>query len=164
MVSENTLQDVLARHVAFWECAEVERPLLWVQTPLTVSSDSSSDRPAYVLLDGSPVGDGMKIEPGTIDMGQKQAMPEDRGLNVLDGDYVASWGPSPFSSFTWMEAILGCPVFHTVETSWAKPLTGDWTQLKGTGDWRDSPWLAELLAVNRSMVKATQGRISTLSI
>ena len=163
-IVEAALQDVLHRHVAFWECAEVDRPLLHVSSVTPPADRAEEDETekeaaAYLLLDGSRASDGMRMEPGMIDMADGQTLGEDRRLNVLDGDYVASWGPSAFSSFPWMEAISGCPVFHSAGTCWTRPLAGDWTQRKNGGGWRDSPWFEELLAVNRLMVEAARGQM-----
>ena len=173
-MSENELQDVLARHAAFWDRAEVDRPLLWT-TPYVPYSST----PSYLLRDGSRAGDGTKMAPGVMDLQAvlrdsgiytqwpstriwsimldvEQAVREDRDLNVVDGDYVACWGPP---LLPWVEAILGCPVFHSDGSCWTKPVERDWTRLKQTGDWRDGPWLEEVLAANRWLVKATDGRM-----
>ena len=151
---EDTVQEVLARHVAFWEGAEVDRPLVSIRPPALPFHDRR-----YVLPDGSPVGERMRIDPGTLDMGQDLAEDDDRTQGLLDGDFVASQAPTLFSSFSWMEAILGCEISHTLGSWWANPLKGDWTEVAHTGNWRESPWLEALLEVNERQVQAAQGRM-----
>ena len=137
--SESELRAVLARHFAFWQRADVDRALLWT-TPYIPWSEPGP----YVLSDGAAVGDGMRIEPGMLDLeaalrcaavqrqpshklretmtGLEQTLYVGRAVAVLDGDFVAVWEPYPFP---WMEAILGCPVRHEKGAFWAAPLPGD---------------------------------------
>ena len=175
MTGEDSLQDTLARHAAFWECAEVDRPLLGTGPYVPWSPP-----PPYLLRDGSRAGDGLKLEPGMIDLvaalrvsawqqqrrsstmrlemlDTEQALREGRSPNLIDGDFVRCWGPYPFP---WTEAILGCSVFHQDGTCWAMHLEeADWRRLPDAGDWRGSPWLEELLAANRWLAETTQGRM-----
>jgi hypothetical protein len=153
MATEETLEEVLARHVAFWECADVDRPLLSIRPPALPFHARR-----YLLPDGSPVGEGMRVEAGMLDMGQDLG-DEDRTLQLLDGDFVGSWAPTLFASFSWTEAILGCEISHTLGSWWANPLKEDWTDVARTGDWRQSPWLQALMEVNARQVEAAQGRM-----
>jgi hypothetical protein len=154
MATEDTLEQVLARHVAFWEGADVDRPLLWMRPSRYEFSARN-----YVLLDGSPVPEGVAIEPSMIDMGQELAGWEYQTVGLLDGDFVGSRAPTLFSSFSWMEAILGCEIGHALGSWWAKPVEGDWTEVAHTGDWGESPWFEALLEVNERQVQIAAGRM-----
>jgi len=169
-----SLEDVLKRHKAFWNCSDVDRPLLGV-APYAPWAPP----PPYRLRDGSVASDGMKIEPGMVDLKAQteasklqqqkqsprilsmmldlvQALTDGRDLSMVDGDYVLCWGPH---NFPWMEAILGCPVFHENGTCWAKALEKDWKVLRDSGGWRESPWIGEMLEVERLLFEITKGRI-----
>ena len=58
VVGESELQEVLARHAAFWEHAEVERPLLW-----TTPSAPWSPFPPYTLWDGRQTAPDLLLSP-----------------------------------------------------------------------------------------------------
>ena len=174
MENQQTLQEVLERHIAFWECADVDRPLLW-----TTTAADWKPFPPYRLRDGRLAGDNMEVHPGMIDLeavlrtaavealppssrardfmrNAEKAVSDNSELNVTDGDLVISWGPH---GFPFMEAILGCPIFHQNGSCWTQPFAGNWRQINATQSWRDSPWLEETLAANQWLVDATQGRM-----
>ena len=167
------LRSVLDRHRAFWECDPVDSPLRWT-TPWVGWSEWGP----YFWADGGGIEDGARIEPGQLDIGralssaivQLQPAPKLKGsmtalmeegawdgeAPILDGDFVAGLEPYPFP---WMEAVLGCPIYHEKGSFWAARVEEDWTRIPRTGDWRLSPWLEELERVREWMVSTADGRM-----
>ena len=167
-------QRLLERHTAFWDCEQVDRPLLWTAPYL-----SWTEPGPYFLRDGSAITDGMRIEPETVDLEsairttavQRQptvslqnrlfdaqsANAEGRSASLIEGDFTVAWDPPPWP---WMEAILGCPVYHQRGSFWAAPLEGDWHRTREPGDWEGSLWLQELLSVRRRLSDAAAGQIA----
>ena len=172
--TENELQELLERHTAFWKCADVDRPLLW-----TGSYVEWSGAGPYYLRDGSTMTDGMRVEPGIVDLDStirisatqrqptsdlqrkiadfERSVGEGRPVSLVEGDYILPWDAPPWP---WMEAILGCPVYYQMGSFWAAPLETDWDQVAESGGWEDSPWLEELFTVRRLLLELTAGEIA----
>jgi hypothetical protein len=169
----NAIPEILARHAAFWAGTEVDRPLVW-----TTPHEQWTGHGPYRTRDGSPLGEGMQVQPGMLDLAAalrcsavqrvpppalkaemanaEQRLARREPVAILDGDFVASWEPHPFP---WMEAIMGCPVFHSGGNFWTAPLVDRAT---AAGDPRrrlDSPWFAELVDVLSWLVTIADDRI-----
>ena len=174
MIDSGTeLNHVLERHRAFWECTPVERPLLW-----TTSFVPWAEWGPYYLRDGTGVSDGMRVDPGMLDLGaalrsavvQLEPSPKlkevmagletsvraGREIAILDGDFLAGLEPYPFP---WMEAILGCPVYHEKGSFWAAPVQEDWSELAHVGGWQSSPWLVEMTSLRAWLTQVADGQV-----
>ena len=170
---DSELRSVLSRHRAFWDSAPVDRPLMW-----TTPYFGLSEWGPYFWHGGAEIGDGARIEPGAMAVeaalrsaivqlepssklkgtlaALEDTLGEDAAITILDGDFLAGLEPYPFP---WMEAVLGCPIYHEKGSFWAAPVEEDWIQVRQKGNWRQSPWLEELERVKEWMVTTADGRM-----
>jgi len=107
---------IIKKHVDFWTLAEVKEPLVgklpfagWQQKP-------------YPLSNGREIINPALITAGDIDI--------DRLLG-LDGKLRQPFGDNiincigPIYSESWMEALIGCPVYASAYSCTAKPVLSD---------------------------------------
>lgn len=144
------LKDVLARHQAFWDMSEVDRPLI----------GASHGHPfAFDDFQWGEQSEG-EMTPAMVDvpsfLNQYEARLESRGL--MEGDVF--WVGEPPRAIPWMEAIMGSQVRFSVSgrSIWAERVVGDWSGLDALANYRESPWLALLLELIRGLVELSDGR------
>ena len=144
------LLEIFARHQAFWDMAEVDRPLICASHGHPLSFDD---------FQWGEKSEG-ELTPEMIDVShlenQYESRFESQGLMERDG----FWGGEPPRAIPWMEAIMGCPVhFSTSGRSiWAEPVLENWTELEALENYRESPWLSRGLELTRGLVELSGGR------
>lgn len=145
-MSEDGLQDLLARHTAFWR-RQAGKPLMSVtqHRPL-------EDRGGIPLADGSRALEGALITPDLLepDRFYNAASPI---TEVVRGDFLACEGPP---GMCWTEAAFGCPVRIVPGGPWADPVDDD--RLTGRPIAPDSRWIDKLEAFVDYLVERAAGR------
>ena len=133
------LEARLARHQAFWQRGETERPLygFW--------------RGGYFPLEGlqGMMASGY-LQPQNLVPEGFLSLYEARSIRTLleIGDLLPA--ATPFLGIPWIEAIAGCPIVASLEAGsmWAEPYTTSLSELEGLEERAlsaDNPWLCKLL-------------------
>jgi hypothetical protein len=137
------ISDALERHKAFWNMEDVEKPLLRVTR---YSSGYGERHPPMKLplADGTMAStDVFYLEPEMLS--PEQFSPRDErpsAIPAMSGDLFPV--RAPYTKVPWMEAILGCPIRVSLQSSsmWSEPVLGeDWYRhfkpLKPSDGWRN---------------------------
>ncbi len=136
----DTFNSHLARHRAFWQRAEVDRPLLTIPPPvawppLEIPTPPDQELPA----------DGY-LAPEMLDPARyfEQMAARWDGLGPTEGDQFRMM--TAYWYVPWLEAICGCPVHYFRESGTMYPEVpgGGWDQVRAIRLRRDNPWLAKL--------------------
>ena len=118
----DAVEATLARHRAFWNRAEVDRPLLTVPPP-SVWPPLQIPTPARVELSAEGY-----LQPEMLDPVRyfEQMATRWNDLSPLDGDQFRIM--TAYWHVPWLEAICGCPVWYVREsgTMYSKPTEGGW--------------------------------------
>ena len=129
------LERLLQKHRAFWEPASGAEPLL-AEFP----AKSWQLRP-YPLADGTYVVEPREIKPSDMDIDKLLGL--DKGLSELTiGDHIQT--VTVVHSVSWMETLLGCPIYASAYSCSAKPVVRSVAEgfpafhLKNA---MESPWL-----------------------
>jgi hypothetical protein len=138
----SNIAEILERHKAFWNMEDVEKPLLRVSR---YSSHYGQQPPPMKmpLADGTMAsGDLFYLEPEMLS--PERFSPKDErpsAVPATDGDLLPI--RAPFTKVPWMEAIVGCPIRVSLQSSsmWSEPVLGeDWYRdvrsLKPMDRWR----------------------------
>ncbi|CEP67074.1 Uncharacterized [Moorella glycerini] len=145
-----TAEQKLELHHAYWNKQELPRPLIGYQVGSQLISENFI--PARKLLE-SP----QQVTPEMIVVEEYyddyQRMYEDS----LKIEQEAFWAAVPFPGIPWIEAILGCPIYSTDGSFWAKPCYDDINQIELYLDQRN-PWLEKLLEFTEKLVEFSQHR------
>ena len=135
------------RHLAFWSCDEVARPLIHVIHNAYVDTE----------LVAAAMGDGeltpQRVSPGQIlaEYDRVAAAREAVGDNAIA---VAE----PLLGIPWLEAICGCRVMVSDGRSiWPEPPDGR-QEGADTVFSEDNPWYRKLLEVTRAVIAHVRGR------
>ena len=111
-MSRSTIDDLLRRHVQFWQPASGGRPLL-AECP----HPNWRPRP-YPLADGSYASDPRRIVPEDIDVDKLLGF--DAGLpDLTTADKID--GLRPVYPTAWMASLLGCPIVAGSASCSARP-------------------------------------------
>ena len=139
----SSISDSLERHEAFWNMEDVRKPLLKISR---YSSGYGQQRPPMKL----PLADGTMASEDVFYLEPEMLSPQrlssssrhPSALPAMDGDVFSV--RSPYAKVPWMEAILGCPIRVSLQSSsmWSEPVLGeDWYRsfkpLKVNDRWRD---------------------------
>lgn len=126
------MSDVLERHKAFWNMEDVGKPLLRITR---YSSGYGEQHPPMKL----PLADGtiasedvFYLEPEMLSPERLSPSGDDTGISAcntpaMSGDVFSV--RAPYTKVPWMEAILGCPIRVSLQSSsmWSEPVLGeDW--------------------------------------
>jgi hypothetical protein len=139
----------LTRHRAFYERAEMDRPLLAINLgffahehfPRTMNAlPKGLIRPEDVLADA--------FLADCEDLYHRHRQIGD------DYPFVAS----PIMFIPWMEAIMDCPVMASPTSVWAESCVSDWQQYHWCKPRLDDPWPSRLLKLMGELVKFAAGR------
>ena len=141
------LEDKIKRNRAFWERAEVPRPLLGI---------TGTYFPVEALAAVAPTA--AHLSPDDIDI--------EASLAACDREYESRrevmadlvWAAGALCGFPWVAAILGCKVYRAEDTFWREPVLADWAQLPSLRPSPDNPWLRKLRQVTAALVSHAQGR------
>ena len=144
---------LIARHEAFWNLEEVDRPLLDVGPYVPMGR---LDVPAR--LDISFPEEGY-LQPGMLDAHRlaEQARKDLEGLSPVNGDVFRVL--APYYAVPWIEATCGCPVWYSLPrgSMSAEPLPGGWEEAKTVRVRRDNPWLQKLLDFHKALSELADG-------
>ena len=141
----------LARHRAFWGLAQAPSPLVSTSRYTAISASD------FDL--GIDAGDGI-IEAECIQvehlLTQYERMYADRG--AWDGDLL--WPAIPPRPVPWLEAIAGCPIYHSASsgTFFPERAVTDPTDLRRLTRPSESPWFSKLLELTAGIVTVSRGR------
>ncbi len=132
------LDELLARHRAFWEHTPVDRPLLDVVRARPQAEIKLTRLTPEMLSPGAHV-DSVLLAT--------------RDASLVQGDFFRSCGP--IGKVPWMEAIVSCPI--QVEEGgdagmWPRPRPFDWSEVSALRPSPDNPWLVRLLEYTRELV------------
>ncbi len=133
------------RHRAFWECAEIDRPLVGLTYEYYVDTE----------LVAAAMGDG-ELLPEHIDprplLGEYDRVAAARELAGDDVIAVAE----PLLGIPWLEAICGCRVLVADGKSlWPAPPETPPGEIRFS---QDNPWFRKLLQVIQAVVAQANGR------
>lgn len=145
----NAIPD-FARCDAFWARAETDRPLIATRVGDWTSEDHYPNGLAS-LPDG-------QLQPADFDVAA--FWPDYELLYARHAATVADvpWAAFPPFPMPWLEAIIGCPVYHRAGAIWA----GHW--LESYALWREvdvtpaNPWLAKLLEFTEGLAALSAER------
>ena len=151
MSISNELRDVLRRHQAFWQCTEVEKPLV-----------GTSRWPHHSMQDfdwglSSPEG---TLRPERLVV--EHFLPQYEGYynakGVLDEDLF--WPAMPLRGIPWLEGVMGCPIHYSIAhgSIFAEPVIHDWNRLPQPDPLPDNPWFQKLVEFIEGLVRLSAGR------
>jgi hypothetical protein len=149
MDAESMLPD-FERCDGFWRRQDVDRPLLagWVGT--------------YQAPDLYPNGMS-RLPEGKLE-------PADVRFDLFRPDYEmlyerhwrtgadVPWAAFPVMPLPWMEAIIGCPIYHRGGNIWAEPWLDSYDSLEQDGLRLDEAWLDRLVEFTRWLAHLSDGR------
>lgn len=142
----SNIAEILERHRAFWNMEDVRRPLLKIGR---YNSGYGQKPPPMEmpLADGTMAsGDLFYLEPEMLS--PERFSPRDErpsAVPATDGDLLSV--RAPFTKVPWMEAIIGCPIRVSLQSSsmWSEPVLGkDWYRNFGSLRPMDK-WRSKLL-------------------
>ncbi len=141
-------ETTLARHQAFWERRQTDRPLLGVNVGFFINH-----RFPRVMS---------RLPQGLVG---PQDIPVDAFLEDCDDLYRSHSGlgdypfvSAPFVGVPWLEAIAGCPIWSSPTGLWAEPCLADWGSWRWPESVRDNPWTGKLLELMQALVRHGGGR------
>jgi len=135
------------RHLAFWEAAEIDRPLI------QVNYDAYVDTELVAALMGEGELDPRSIDPRPL-LAEYDRQAQARELVGDDTIGVAE----PLLGIPWLEAICGCRVMVADGKSlWPESPAGG-SEMGDISFTRDNPWFRKLLEVQRAVVDHVAGR------
>ncbi len=138
----SNISDLLERHKAFWGMEDVEKPLLKIGR----YSSSYGQQPPPMklpLADGTMAsGDLFYLDPEMLSPERFSRREENPSAEpATAGDLLSV--RSPFAKVPWMEAIVGCPIRVSLQSSsmWSESVLGedwykDFRSLKPSDRWR----------------------------
>jgi hypothetical protein len=109
----NDITSRTKRHRAFWDCAEVERPLAGV---IVGGWSAWADSPAMQGVLGQGLMTPEALEPAGF---VAEWLDRRRRYAALGDDLLHT--AQPFPGTPWLEAIAGCPVRRSESHLWAEP-------------------------------------------
>lgn len=124
-----------------------------------ISLSIGSQFPARDFCAGAALlGKDKKIEPDMIVV--EDFLPEYEKMyrDNLKLEQDVFWNAVPFNAIPWMEAILGCEIYTTMDSFWAKPCADTPMELQNFKVDADNPWLAKFMEFINKLVKLSQGR------
>lgn len=145
-MSDDDLQDLLARHTAFWR-RQAGEPLISVAAHRPLE-----DRDGIPLADGSRAADGRLIAPELLEPARfydAAALPS----RAVSGDFLAGLGPP---GMCWTEAAFGCPVRIVTGGPWAESFVHDWAADRPVEP--DRRWIDKLETFVDYLVERGAGR------
>ena len=150
MSGQRNLKDwdeLVRRHIAFWESDEVDRPLIQVVYDAYVDTELV----AATMDEGELVPDA--IDPSAI-LAEYDRIAAARDLIGDDAIGVAE----PLLGIPWLEAICGCRVMVADGKSLWPESPGTSAQIAEISFSEDNPWFRKLLEVLQAVVDYADGR------
>ena len=135
------------RHLAFWEAAEVDRPLV------QVNYDAYVDTEWVAALMGEGELDPRSIDPRPL-LAEYDRQAQARELIGDDTIGVAE----PLLGIPWLEAICGCRVMVADGKSLWPESPADGAEMGAISFSKENPWFLKLLEVLQTVVDHVDGR------
>jgi len=165
----------LKKHLAFWDRAEVDRPLMREVHPYRVSRRGVEPM-KLPLPDGTFAPDGCvltpdMLDPATLHAGYREdsdpgafgrtlggRRDPDRAEPATNGDVFAP--VAPYAVVPWVEAILGCPIIVSLPSHslWSQPYWEDRWPEEDLEPEIDPRWLNKLREFVAFLVDHAHGR------
>ena len=134
----------IARHRAFWQRSETDRPLIGA----TISTFPSAR---------AVRGYGM-LSPDDLDIGENIRELEEEWEQWRDVMGDAIWSAMPLWAFPWHLAIAGCPIQRDDDNLWGLPALHDWSQLDAFRFDSANPWFQLLARLTLALKERSAGR------
>jgi hypothetical protein len=134
----------IARHRAFWQRGETDRPLIGA----TISTF-----PSVRAVRGYGV-----LSPDDLDIGENVRELEEEWEQWRSAMGDAIWSAMPLWAFPWHLAIAGCPIQRDEDNLWALPALDDWSQLDTIQLDRANPWFQLLIRLILALKESSAGR------
>lgn len=141
------LDELLARHQAFWHRLPADRPLLAVRPWQEYAFYES-----FPLQGGASANRRTELKPGLVDV--HAYLERTHPAGITDGDFFQPW---VVYDACWMEAILGCLPIAESGTTWAEPFISNWSQVTSVTGRGPTPWLEELVRVHQVLAELANG-------
>ena len=134
----------------FWQRQDVDRPLLagWVGT-YQVSDLYPNGMPK--LPEGELEPADVRFELFELDYETLYERHRNTGADV-------PWAAFPVMPLPWVEAIIGCPIYHRGGNIWAEPWLDSYDRLERDGLQLNQAWLDRLVAFTQWLVDLSAGR------
>lgn len=145
-----TASQKIELHKAYWQKNELPRPLIGYQIGSQLISENFTA--AQKLL-----AEPREITPEMIVVEDYYEDYQRMYLDSLEIEQEAFWAAMPFPGIPWLEAILGCPIYSSEGSFWAKPCYDDINQVKIAFS-PGNPWLQKLLEFVDRLVELAQNR------
>lgn len=141
-------EETLARHKAFWNSEETDRPLLGINVGFFIGQ--RFPRVMAKMKEGPVVPEDIPVEEYLADCDEMYEL--HRGL----GDYP--FVGAPFVGIPWLEAIAGCPIMASKTGFWAEPCVTDWKAHRWDDSFIENPWARKLLELMKALIEHSGGR------
>jgi hypothetical protein len=162
-MSEQTLDDILRRHTAFWKREPVDQPLLNIESNDTKYELAVHEMP---LSDGTILSDQTEaltpdlIDPSLILDAQEFPMRNEGdtgpGPLIVEDLLVTR---APLGKMVWVESILGCPVIPRLDTGsiYSAPFLDDPGDLSKIPSLENNAWFDVLKEYTRALAEDSAG-------
>lgn len=141
----------IERHLAFWNREEQEYPLVGFRIG---SYFFSQNFKAAAALLAHP----RQITPGMILVEEYLADYERMYQESLATGQDAFWCAEPFTGIPWMEAILGCSIFSSEESFWAKAYADSPESVGSLSLDRTNTWFKKMEEFTAALAGQAHGR------
>jgi len=140
----------ITMHEAFIARQEMARPLIGVHIWDREYRKMYRETNATIPEKGEVRPEQIETERFLRDVERLLSMNEQIG-----GDLY--WPVVPYVYIPWMEAIIGCPIYSSENTFYAKPCIDSWSDFREDPDLSGNTWLAKLLELQKALVKKIGG-------
>ncbi len=139
-----TEQQKIARHRAFWERAETDRPMIGA----TITT--------FPSLRSVRGGDLLAPEDLDLEACVQELEEEWEAWRDVSGD--AFWSAFPFWAFPWHSAMAGCPIRRAVDNFWVAPAAEDLDQMDSIRFDPHNRWYRRLVEITVALKERSAGR------
>ncbi|KLU63036.1 hypothetical protein CEB3_c06110 [Peptococcaceae bacterium CEB3] len=145
------LHERVSRHQVFWQKREQGYPLVGFR--LRDFFFSRTFDAAMPLLSR-----GQRITPELISTDEYMADYERMYQDNLRIGQEAFWTAEPFTGIPWIEGMLGCDIYSSEESFWAKSFASDPQALEPLKLESDNPWLMKFNEFTSQLTELSDGR------
>ena len=150
---DESMRVLLSRHRDWWRRSA---GLLYQEIPHTW------EEMRVPLSDGSMAIEGLSLTPEMLDAERLVGPALEFGPIETIGDMFCT--RAPFRRVPWIEAILGCPIWVTIEDGCmrARPFIRDWADWDGQAPGRRDDWFDLLKQLTEMLVARSGGRCAVV--
>ncbi|GEA15709.1 hypothetical protein E308F_19530 [Moorella sp. E308F] len=147
-----TVEERIMRHLAFWNKKELDYPLAGFRIGNYFFSQSFN---AAASLLARP----QRVTPEMLQVNDYLDDYERMYQENLQVGQDAFWCAEPFTGIPWMEAFLGCHIYSSEESFWAKPYAESPAVISGKLQLNyNNPWYLKFNEFINKLVKLSVGR------